>query len=160
MSKVPVKRKFDKRLKGAVYPNFGYVDKVDEQNASFPLTYYFNFFRKEMKADMSEEFTQEVLKHIRYVTRQFCDTQAMLFQTPKYFFTKLIAHLLLEENTEENKAKIINVLCREYDKLRSHKLISRHKRNPMWALIKHLTVYTDNRIAIFNIFAILYFYEV
>lgn len=160
MSKVPVKRKFGVKVKGHVYPNFGYVDKVDEANADFPLTYYFNFFRKEMKADMSEEFTQDTLKHIRYTTRQFCDTQAMLFQTPKHFFAKLVASLLLEENTEENQAKIINVLCREYDKLRSHKLIAKHKRNPMWQLIKNMTVYAENRIAVFNIFAILYFYEV
>ena len=160
MSKVPVKRKFSPKVEGSVYPNFGYVDKVDESNKEFPLTYYYNFFRNEMKADMDEEFTQDTLKHIRYITRQFCDTQAVLFQTPKHFFAKLIANLLLEENSEENQAKIINVLCREYDKLRSHKLIARHKRNPMWQLIKYMTVYAENRIAVFNIFAILYFYEV
>lgn len=160
MSKVPVKRKFEmNRVRGAVYPNFGYVDKVDESNKEFPLTYYFNFFRKEMKADMSEEFTQDTLKEIRRSARQFCDTQAMVFQTPKYFFAKLVANLLLED-TEENRAKIINILCREYDRLRHHKLIKRHKRNPMWRLIKYLTVYEENRIAVFNIFAILYFYEV
>lgn len=160
MSKVPVKRKFCQKVKGSVYPNFGYVDKVDEGNVEFPLTYYFNFFRKEMKADMGEDFTQDILREIRRSTRQFCDTQAMVFQTPKYFFAKLVANLLLEDNTEENRAKIINILCREYEKLKSHKLIKRHKRNPMWRLIKYLTVYADNRIAVFNIFAILYFYEV
>lgn len=160
MSKVPVKRKFESNgVKGSVYPNFGYVDKIDEENKEFPLTYYYNFFRNEMKADMSEEFTQDVLKDIRRSTRQFCDTQAMIFQTPKHFFAKLISDLLLED-TEENRAKIINILCREYDRLRRHKLIKRHKRNPMWRLIKYLTVYAENRVAIFNIFAILYFYEV
>lgn len=160
MSKVPVKRKFERNgVKGSVYPNFGYVDKIDESNKEFPLTYYFNFFRNEMKESLDKEFTQDTLRDIRRSARQFCDTQAMVFQTPKYFFAKLLSDLLLED-TEENRAKIINILCREYDKLRHHKLIKRHKRNPMWRLIKYLTVYEDCRVVTFNIFAIMYFYEV
>lgn len=162
MSKVPVMRQFG-RKKDVCYPNFGYVDEVDKANEEFPLTYYYNCFRNEMKAFMSENLTQDDLKDIRRITRMFCDTQAHLFNTPDYYFTRIVAGLMLaidSDDADTHRAKLIDILCREYHKLRKNKLIKKHLRNPLWKLIYYLTNYDDNKLVLFNILGIMYFYSV
>lgn len=161
MSKILKTRKFG--LPRCLWPNFGIVDKIDEKNADFPLTYYYNCFRNEMKEFMSPEFTQDDLKDIRRVTRIFCDTQANLFQTPPYYFTRIVSGMLLavdSEDADTKRAKMIDILCREYKKLMDNKLIKRNTKNPLWKIIYYMTHYDNNKLALFNIFGIMYFYEV
>lgn len=160
MSKITNKRKFSR----SVYPNFGYCDDVDK-DCEQPLTYYYNCFRNEMKEYMggADDLTQDKLRDIRYSVRQFCDTQANLFQTPKYFFSQLVSDLMFARKSEDAdniRARIMDILCREYTKLRKNKLIKKHLRNPMWKIISHLTLYMDNKLVLFNMCGIMFFYEV
>ena len=159
MSKIAKKRKFMQ----SYYPNFGYCDKIDE-NSDFALTWYYNCFRNELKEWLGiDNLNQDLLKSVRYTARQFCDTQAMLFQTPKYYFSSLVSQLMLAIDSNDNeltRARIIDLLCREYHKLRKNKLIKKHTRNPMWKMISYLTIFHDNKLVLFNILGILYFYEI